>query len=225
MVLTVEQLDERINPSVTYDPGTNTLTVTGTPANDAIYVNWAGSTVIMVKVNGAPTFVSDPAINAATLVVANGLDGADNIQIVGSLESVVYGGAGNDVITGGNARDIIFGGAGDDNIQGGAGDDALIGGAGRDRLSGGSGLDIEFGGEIVDAFYSDPNNLRVVSQNWAVGSPDAVLAAGWSTIMIDTEVDRFTAGLDADWFLGQVTDIYTDYVVGLDLRTGPVGPF
>lgn len=205
-----------------YDVVNNIITVTGTAANDAIYVNWPGAQTVLVKVNGVIEDVTDPGINANTLVQIHGLAGSDNIQMVGTLASVIHGGDGNDVITGGSARDIIFGGAGDDNIQGGAGDDVLVGGAGRDRLSGGSGLDIEVGGEFSDPIW-DATHLTTVSENWVAGTPDADLASGWVDDVVDTEVDRLTAGTEADWFLVNATDLVTDYQSGTDLKTGPNG--
>jgi Ca2+-binding RTX toxin-like protein len=74
-------------------------------------------------------------------------DRADTFTNNIGIESVVYGGPGNDRLTGG---------AGDDLIQGGPGNDKLYGKAGNDRLDGDEGDDLEHGGVGDDTFSQDP---------------------------------------------------------------------
>jgi RTX calcium-binding nonapeptide repeat (4 copies) len=89
--------------------------------------------------------------------------GADLYRAVGgSVDGIIYAGAGDDrlfvgdvaaIVDGGDGADSVLGGAGFDRLSGGNGDDALYGGEGRDALIGGRGADILFGGEGKDRLF------------------------------------------------------------------------
>ena len=66
------------------------------------------------------------------------------------INSVAYGGDGNDSLAGGTGQDWLYGEDGDDYLWGGDGDDALYGGSGADRLYGKDGVDTLEGGADND---------------------------------------------------------------------------
>lgn len=70
-----------------------------------------------------------------------------------SIESIAYGGNGNDVLLGGNATDRFFGGDGDDTLRGRNGNDVLVGDSGNDLLQGERGFDYLVGGTGDDDLY------------------------------------------------------------------------
>lgn len=95
----------------------NQLNITGTSGNDSIYVSQSGST-ITVNANGRSQNLSG---NWGAISV-KGLDGADTITIDSSvsIETLAYGGRGNDTIknyTRGKATIVAVGG-GQDWLQG-----------------------------------------------------------------------------------------------------------
>ena len=59
----------------------------------------------------------------------------DNPRGAGRVDSVVFGGAGNDAMTGGDRVDALYGGDGNDTLNGGTGADWMAGGAGDDAYT------------------------------------------------------------------------------------------
>jgi len=95
----------------------NQLNITGTSGNDSIYVSQSGST-ITVNANGRSQSLS----GYWGAIAVKGLDGADTITIDSSvsIETLAYGGRGNDTIknyTRGKATIVTIGG-GQDWLQG-----------------------------------------------------------------------------------------------------------
>jgi hemolysin type calcium-binding protein len=94
-------------------------------------------------------------------------ESGENDQIIGDVEGLIggragdrlsgngrrneiKGGPGDDRIKGGKASDSIRGGRGKDRISGGPGSDFITGDSGRDRLDGGRGRDDLSGGSSAD---------------------------------------------------------------------------
>ena len=130
---------------------TYSFTVTGTAANDHIFVNSANTTV-----NGAGgddwfTFNIGTSADHHAITGGTGIDTLDFAQMttaitanlaagtasgsqvgtitVNTVENVV-GGSGNDTVTGDANANIITGGGGNDTLTGGAGNDTFIFGPG-----------------------------------------------------------------------------------------------
>jgi len=83
------------------------------------------------------------AVEAVTVWAGAGHDVVDAAALT-TINTSLFGEAGNDRLLGGKARDLIFGGAGNDYLDGGDGDDVLWGGFGDDTLIGGRGFDLLF---------------------------------------------------------------------------------
>lgn len=187
------------------------LVVDGTAGNDNILVDHLGATT-SVKIGG----VEQGPFNTADItdhVIVNAFAGIDTVQVRGSLPSEIHGGDGADILTGGLASDIIFGGAGNDFIQGGSGDDVLFGGAGVDRLSEDAGNGIVVGGTTSLDYYA----TLAVLQAWS--ATQTVDAAFLASITDADGNDRLTGGSGADWFIGNASDIYTDFNALVDTKS------
>ena len=74
----------------------------------------------------------------------------DFIQAIGTVDSTLFGGMGNDILIGNGGNNTLIGGIGNDTLGGNAGQDTLHGDAGNDILIGGTDVDILDGGEGND---------------------------------------------------------------------------
>ena len=119
----------------------------------------------------------------------------ENREVVGSINTVVFGTDNNDSnLQGGDEDDSIYGGAGADTLRGGAGADTLYGGAGIDALFGEAGADIFYlnigdgARDIVRDFASADKILLVVSDA-LIDMVDANNFADLAGIRISTVLD------------------------------------
>lgn len=171
--LTIDALEQRLAPAVSFTPLTGTLAVVGDEdgvADDVVDVFIAGDDTVGVSINGelhvsTPGLSdSDPALFGATagtvrVIVVQGLGGDDTITIQTGFRSAerirVEGSVGNDSIrvgaanadlAGGPDNDTLVGGSGNDTVRGQSGDDQLSGGDGDDQLRGALGDDFVLGG-------------------------------------------------------------------------------
>ena len=85
--------------------------------------------------------------NGIEVIKIYGFGGNDwlSVALLG-VQSMLFGGTGNDILVGGFGKNILLGESGDDVLTGGLGSDLLIGGTGRDSLTGGLGDDLLIGG-------------------------------------------------------------------------------
>jgi Ca2+-binding RTX toxin-like protein len=147
--------------------------------------NLAGTDLIEVNVNHAGTIGGATGDAAADVVIVNGTNGNDIIDVVGAGTSVSVLGlttrvnvtnseGANDTLTisalGGNdgvtattlpagvTRLNVDGGAGDDTSLGSQGADTLLGGDGNDFFFGDNGNDTAFMGAGDDVFQWDPGD-------------------------------------------------------------------
>ncbi len=145
--LAVEQLADRIVPTITpmFSGGVLTLTSNEVGDTGVVTVGFGGA----IQINSVATGAN---VANTTAIVVNGNGGDDILNLSGLTgftgSVTIDGGAGNDVITGSNSS--IFGIGGNDTILGGAGNDFLSGLGGRDTLDGGLGNDSLFGGSDDD---------------------------------------------------------------------------
>ncbi len=106
-------------------PGSDTITITGTPAG--LSVAGLAATVNIVG--------TDPTLDQ---LIVNGAAGDDVITASGLEAGVIQltedGGPGNDVLVGSAGPDVLLGGDGDDVLEGGPGLDVLDGGTGNNVL-------------------------------------------------------------------------------------------
>ena len=162
------------------------LTINGTSSGETITVNQFSSTSVSVTgVSGSFTRAN------FTRIFVNAGGGNDTILIsgnLGSVETTISGGNGNDFITGGGGPDRISGDAGFDtanysgrtsavkvDLDGNADDggsvgaegdnvitDEVIGGSGNDSITGGSGADFLAGGAGGDTLTGGSGNDELV---------------------------------------------------------------
>lgn len=95
---------------------------------------------------------------AVTQKYVDGGDGDDIINLSGTVDATILGGAGDDFLTGSPAYDYIDGGAGNDFLFGLAGNDDLYGGDGSDLIVGGGGADRMFGQTGADVLVWNPGD-------------------------------------------------------------------
>ena len=116
-----------------YGLGAITLNVEGNNTNASVYA--------FLDSHGLPDYtwgLTEFANTASTInvdssgIAANGtlkyymFDGNDTFTDIGSVDSLVYGGGGNDVITTGSGNDTLVGGLGNDTLTGGGGEDVFL---------------------------------------------------------------------------------------------------
>lgn len=176
--------------TIDFDPQTGIVTVSGTAADETVYVvNWNSDVFVLLsdETGTATELIPNGSING---VQFDGFDGNDLFYNATAVPSVVDGGAGNDTLYGGDASDELRGGDGDDIISGGGGDDLIDGQAGNDELLGDEGSDGIIGGTGADQLYG--------------GDGDDVLVGG------DGD-DAIFGGAGADFILGGNDD---DILIG-----------
>lgn len=145
-----------------YDVGQLTIT----PTSNGAILAYAGETIQIVAVDGAPLTAAD-FTNAKILNV-------DRPPLVPFSQTLV-GGQGNDTLNGAGGDDVILGSAGDDLLIGQEGDDSLEGGAGADFLEGNIGNDTLLG-------QSDPDTLvGGLGDDLLIGGPgdDVIYGDAW----------------------------------------------
>jgi Ca2+-binding RTX toxin-like protein len=117
--------------------GAGTDTLIGGTGNDFYFVDNVNDRVVEQKDEGIDSVKA--ALNSYTLgsnVENLYFDGTGDFVGTGNeLNSMIFGGAGNDTLIGGIGNDTLLGGDGNDTLIGGAGADTLIGGAGNDTAS------------------------------------------------------------------------------------------
>jgi Ca2+-binding RTX toxin-like protein len=79
-------------------------------------------------------------------------DGDDVVDLYGTGNATIKGGAGEDELNGDEGADTLLGGTDNDILNGFSGNDILKGGQGDDILDAGVGLDKLYGGDGLDTF-------------------------------------------------------------------------
>jgi hypothetical protein len=189
------------------------LIVVGSTADDTITLNNVGGKMRMVTVKFGSAVYGTFTVGANGRIVIAGMSGNDNIQIAGGIlvQSVLYGGPGNDRIKGGGGRNVVVGCEGDDALYASNLGDVLVGGAGSDRIVGGNGNDVIIAGVLVDAVLAEDDGYNDLVSILNTGSVPAPLS-----VQDDGVVDTLTGGSALDTFYyrfsGPVRDVVTDKV-------------
>lgn len=132
-----------------------TLTITGTPGDDAISVDFTNPGAVLVDLGdgtAAQTF-DRRTFTAVSVFLGAGDDQFRTVTGGTALTDpplTVDGGAGDDTIAGGAGNDTLFGGGGNDDLRGGGGNDVIFGERGNDVVDGGVGTDTEILGSGAD---------------------------------------------------------------------------
>ncbi|MBO0700213.1 MAG: hypothetical protein J2P46_17570 [Zavarzinella sp.] len=180
--LSVEALEGREVPSTATLYGSS-LVIDGTDRGDSITVRQDGS---RITVDGTPirdgwhtVSYLDASRVRQVVIHANGGDDTVNLTTL-NVDSMVWGGTGNDRVYGGYGSDTVYGDQGNDTIIGGAGNDWLVGGDGNDVIWGGWGDDWITGDIGDDKLYGDAGNDSI-----AGGEGRDFLSAGTGQDQLD----------------------------------------
>lgn len=172
-------------------------------------------------------------------------DGDDSLTDTGSVDSVMYGGGGNDTITAGSGDDILVGGLGDDTLTGGDGEDVFMYEA--VEYYPGSTTEVmynvtDFGTDLIKDFTTE-DIIRVAGAdftgysfaegdglNVAANSAEVVQSGGQTQLFIDLDgvtgadlVINLDGTYDAADFLTDGTDITYEVNVAPTLSLTALG--
>ena len=169
-ILCVVSLEDRVLLSGNAFVQDAQLFVTGTDDADLVEVRQIGNEIqILVNQTDHGRFEIPETLNIRTL------SGDDEVRFQAgiSVNTIVYGGQGNDLIRTGSGNDFIYGGSGDDriysrsgndNVVGNYGNDTLLGQGGDDRLEGAAGNDRLVGGAGNDQLVGGAGNDLLLGQ-------------------------------------------------------------
>ncbi len=115
-------------PIVSQIDAAGNLAIVGTAGNDVVRVSEAVFSDVKwvnVEANGRTQWFPQSQIKTGAVVFSGGL-GNDYFRNDGnSLQTVTFGGAGNDILIGGNQNDQLVRGEGDDQLFGEGGNDQI----------------------------------------------------------------------------------------------------
>src|SRR5205814_2284480 len=119
------------------------------------------------------------------------MGGNDSVQVASGVlvDSVLYGGPGDDRLKGGGGRNILVGCEGDDTLTAGNLGDLMVGGSGADRIGGGTGNDILVAGELVDSANNEDDSYTDLVTVLNTGFVPPTL-----NVADDGAVDKLTGG-------------------------------
>ncbi len=245
-------LGDPVNDSLTIDPVTGAVTITGGNGNNDP-ANLIGSALIDIpgpvdrividydngSTGGQRITVTD--VHFETIAddddFVEGGSGADTI-LGGYGEDSLFGddgadslvgGTGNDSLVGGADDDTLEGGEGNDTLEGGIGNDLADGGAGDDSLSGGAGSDTLLGGEGADTLSGgeggDALDGGVGDDSLAGGAGDDTITGGEGADSIEggDGADLVSGDAGADTILGGIGDDTLDGGADNDVIGGGEG--
>ena len=114
-------------------------------------------------------------------------EGNDVVDLYGTGNATVQGGAGDDELNGDEGNDTLLGGDDEDILTGYSGDDTLKGGDGNDILDAGTGMDKLYGGDGEDTFIlnrvmATPRFTTSRLEQTSLNLPTLV-KSGWNTRM------------------------------------------
>ncbi|HEY1067324.1 MAG TPA: hypothetical protein VGE52_14480, partial [Pirellulales bacterium] len=180
--------------------------------NDKISINAFNPTMFQVVLNGVRSLNFSNA--TTTRVVVYGFDGDDkvSVQSYARVDTMQFGGDGNDRLYGGRQADVLIGGAGKDVLKAGRGRDVVIGGTGVDKIYGSYDDDIVTGNATT--FDADALALGELIRDWnavGVGNSHAERVARLrtsethpltaATVINDGSRDSVQGNYGLDWFI------------------------
>ncbi|HMO86695.1 MAG TPA: hypothetical protein PKC18_17430, partial [Lacipirellulaceae bacterium] len=211
------------------------LQVVGTSQKDVVEVVKHGSSTVKAsyKLGSAATATASfpmGSVNRIAMYLGSG-DDYGYVSYNLTIDSIMYGGAGNDTLIGGKGSNLLFGEDGNDILVGGHTSDFLVGGHGNDILFAMNGGDVLIGGfstwEIAGTLLgsSGPLSSRIsalddvmsawtaAGQSYAVRSANVqALLAG--TVFDDDDLDLMHGGSGQDLFFVGDGGFLRDIVLG-----------
>lgn len=206
------------------------LTVSGTLADDVIFLLPAGPKKNLVQVLGDGQALG---VFAARRLLVLGRPGNDRIRVGRGvkLPAVLAGGPDNDVLTGGGGRNTLLGGPGKDTLIAGTPNDILNGGPGQDgavffgtpgddviRIGWlpGPRIEVDINGQVIREAYL---NCETVTVEARAGDDVVILepsaARHWRA--------RFLGGEGEDLLIGGLRSDLLDGGAGINLLDGRGG--
>src|SRR5690349_18042187 len=132
--MTIEQLGERITPTVNAFAQGGVLLVFGDDQDNTIEVSRNVAGDLSVNDGAVRILGNTPTVANISRIEIYGGGGNDTLSLNetnGALPlAAVFGGSGNDTLICGSAADLLFGQLGDDTLLGKGGNDILLGGEG-----------------------------------------------------------------------------------------------
>ena len=181
-----------------------TLTVTGTPGDDAVRITYrASEDRYVVRGNG---FVrSFPHVQKIDVLLGDGNDALTVEDEVGAVWA--DGGLGNDTLRDGGADDALIGNAGDDWLYGNGGADQLVGSGGDDFLFGGAGDDYAEGSGGRDSLNGNAQHDTLLGN----GGRDTLNGAGGNDLLLGgpDSADDIRGGTGTDRATEDEKDLYS----------------
>jgi len=193
------------------------LFVGGTEKADTITITTLSSGKIRVVINGK----AKGDFAGANFVYVQAYGGNDTVTLDKSvkLDTMVFGGKGNDTLKGGSGNDVLSGEEGDDKIYGGwDGSDILIGGLGADSLWGHDSANTAPGRDgnllIGDrlTYAQEADKLFAVYGKWTSADSysqrvtalkngtNGIPRIDSASVVNDRKVDKLVGGIGMDWF-------------------------
>jgi Ca2+-binding RTX toxin-like protein len=212
--------------------------VTGTGANDRIRltnagVDAAGRRIVKVFIDAYSDTARTHLIRSDSYTIVIGKDTEGLIRIDGgagddeitvdptlTVETLIYGGDGDDTIQGGSGKDRIYGEEGNDFIQARGGNDTVRGGDGMDTIEGGSGDDSLFGDDAIDSIKGDDGNDLIVGGQ---GGDFLYGGAGNDKLLGESGTDTLNGGDGDDYLSGGQDDDTLNGGDGKDTLVGGPG--
>ncbi len=165
-----------------FNAGTGALQVTADVA-ESITIEANGVGEVLVNGNNNPTGAGPISATSVTAILAQGGDGANNINLSGVTSAIFTNLPGGSVsIQGNDGDDTIVGSATGDSIDGGAGDDLALGGPGNNTVLGSDGNDVL----AADAFAHSAT-LEDPALDPASGFGAPLAAMGSDRILVATD--------------------------------------
>jgi Ca2+-binding RTX toxin-like protein len=187
--------------SVGYDAPTNTVTITGSEANDIVTLGSSSGQLFGAGI-GVPGIATGPTLK----IVVNALGGSDSIYNYLPANqyqvATLNGGDGNDSMKAGYGVDVINGGAGNDRIETQSlsfGKQTIYGDDGDDTISTRSSGEVFIdAGAGNDKLYITVKNPSTYKGTFYTGTgTDSISVAGISSkAQFETMLKDFTPGVD-----------------------------
>jgi Ca2+-binding RTX toxin-like protein len=194
----------------------------GGGGNDTVFLRSGanGSNIVYTDINAGGTISGGGSIQGIPNIIFSGGSGDDIVDVSGSSNANLTGGAGNDYLIGGSGNDKLSGGAGNDRLEGNAGNNTLVGGTGDDTYVVTSATDIvvENPGEGTDTVSTNQRytltdnveNMFVVGNNLtnAGNSADNYIVSNGAenTIFALDGNDTLVGGVSIDTLIGGIGD-------------------
>jgi hypothetical protein len=191
------ELRQLLAITVSFDPSSSLLTITGSSGGDTATVVAAAGNQIQVTGSGISAKYFDAYF--IQRIDFLGYGGHDRFESSTSIPVRAFGHAGDDYLSGGSGNDDLRGGPGNDELRGNGGSDTLMGSENNDQLYGGEGNDTLTGFTGNDTLYGGLGNDSLYGQ---AGDDFVYGGEGNDNVRGNTGADRLYGGAGNDYIMG-----------------------